>query len=373
MKARKLHIHSRHRDHPGVIASLADFDWRGGESLSLEALFADPTISLYCLDHSVEQAIFTKLPDGIDLSQAPFMYQKQFDSAEHLIALPYLDFIGFADSIELPEESALFLHNIGRCGSTALCRFLNEAPGVVALSEPDALTGILTAQFSRSMGNDLIRASMVWLFRPAVMGGESHYVVKLRNQATAIMKAYVDSMPQAKHIFLYRNVLEWLASFHRLRVNRGDKPARYSRQQIIEQQVAYFHCPPADIEPYAPPEITSYLSLEGRALGWFFMLGRYLDLHDNQWPIRAMRYEDLQADRDGFLNRVFAIMGLPSALSEGLSRAFDQDAQAGTIFARDGNRGNTIDLPASMQATVGQLLAYQPVLNRAEFILPGTI
>ena len=373
MMARKLHIISRRREHPGVIASLADFDWREGESMSLDALYTDPTISLYCLEHSGEQAIFTKLPDGIDLAQAPFMYQKQFDKAEHLIALPYRDFIGFADSIELTQETALFLHNIGRCGSTALCRFLNEAPGVMALSEPDALTGVLTGQFSRAWGSALIQACLVWLFRQAVFGGESHYVVKLRNQAVTVMKAYIDSMPHAKHIFLYRNVLEWLASFHRLRVNRGDTPTRYSRQQIIDQQVSYFRCSPADIERYAPLEITSYLSLEGRALGWLFMLGRYLDLHETQWPIRAMRYVDLQADRDGILKRVFAVMGLPSAEWERASPIFDQDAQAGTIFARDGNRANNIDLPDSMKATIHKLLAHQPVLNRADFLLPGTI
>ena len=373
MQARTLHIISRHRDHPGVIASLADFDWREGEPISLDALYADPTISLYCLDHASEQAIFTKLPDGIDLSQAPFVYQTQFDMAEHLVALPYLDFAGFADSIEFPQESAFFLHNIGRCGSTALCRFLNEAPGVVALSEPDALTGVLTGRFSRTWRSAFIQACSVWLFRPAAIDGNSHFVVKLRNQAVADMKAFVDSMPHAKHIFLYRNVMEWLASFYRLRVNRGDKPTRYSRQQIINQQVSYFGCPPADIERYAPREISTYLSLEGRALGWLFMLGRYLDLHENQWSISAIRYEDLLADRGSLLQRVLAMMGLPSETWDGADRTFDQDAQAGTIFARDGDLGNTISLPASMQATVHELLAHQPVLNRTDFILPGTI
>ncbi|MCE2472304.1 MAG: hypothetical protein J4G18_10480 [Anaerolineae bacterium] len=373
MSAKKLRIRSRHRQHPGVIASLADFEWQASETVDMARLMDDPRLTLYCLDAATEQAIFTATPAGIDLSRSPFMYQTQFDSAEYLVALPLFDFAGIADSIEPPGESILFLHNIGRCGSTLLCRALNEAPGVVAFSEPDALTGLLSLRhWSRSSVNDFFRASLVWLFRPAVVSG-THFVVKLRNQAAGMLKPFIDAMPEATHLFMYRDAIDWLASFHRLRVKRGDTPTRYSRATVIEQQAAYYQCSLADIAKLAPSAIRSYLGLEGRALAWLYMLERYLDCHDTGWPISALRYEDLQSNPDEVLKSVLAMMGLPDADGSAAQRVFQSDAQAGTRFARDGQRGNTVALPAEMQATVSRLLALQPVINSADYTLPDTL
>ncbi len=374
MSATKLDIVSRYREHPGVIASLADFEWTVGETMKAERLFDDPRYTLYCLDPTHESAIFTALPAGVDLSRTPFMYQAQFEGAEYLVSLPFLDFAGLVDSVLVEQESVLFLHNIGRCGSTALCRALNEVDGVMALSEPEALTNLISLRhFSRAWYSAFIHASIVWLFRPCVAGASKHFVIKLRNQSSVIIKGYIDSLPKATHLFMSRNVIDWLASFHRLRVNRGDEPRRYSRQQIIEQQAAYYQCPAAEFEALAPPEIPSYLGLEGRALGWLYMLGRYLELRETGWPISALRYEDLQMNRDAVLSEVLRLMGLPDKALSAAKRAFETDAQAGTIFARDGDRGNTVRLPAEMQATVRRILSEQPVIDRADFVLPGTI
>ena len=373
MSANKLDIHARYREHMGVVVSLADFQWTRGEAVSAESLVADPRFSLYCLDHDSQRAIFTSTPADIDPLDAPFMYQAQFDHAEYLVALPYPEFLRLAEQMPAPRN-LLCQHNIGRCGSTVLCRALNEIDGVLSFSEPDALTNFIgRVALPDAEPGRLLRACVAWLCRPAIAGANQHSVIKFRNQAAGTMKRYVDALPQARHLFMYRNAIDWLASFHRLRVNRGDKPRRYSRQQVIEQQAAYYQCDEEVFEALAPPKIASYLSLEGRALGWLYMLGRYLELREGGADIAAMRYEDLQANRDGVLLEALRLMGLPeSALSQAL-RAFETDAQAGTIFARDEGRGNTIRLPEEMQATVRRILSEQQVIDRADFVLPGTI
>lgn len=373
MSASKLEILSRYREHPGVIASLADFEWTAGTKLAADQLFDDPRYSLYCLDPEHELAIFTALPAGVDVSRTPFMYQAQFDQAEYLVSLPFLDFAGLVDSMEHEGESLLFLHNIGRCGSTALCRALNDVDGVISLSEPDALSNFLSLRhLPRWQYSTLIRASLVWLFRPSVSGGKTHCVIKLRNQSSAIMKGYIDALPEARHIFIYRNLIDWLASFQRLRVRRGDTPTRYSRAQIIAQQAAYYQCPAAEFERLAHPSLSSYLGLEGRALGWLYMLERYLEAQERGAALAAIRYEDLQRERDAVLLSVLRLLGLPEAALSQAAGAFATDAQAGTIFARDEGRGNTVALPAEMRATVRRLLALQEVIRSADFVLPGT-
>ncbi len=374
MTASKLRIHSRHREHMGVIASLDDFEWSAGDTIDAASMLDDPNITLYCLDQANKRAIFTALPADIDLSQAPFMYQAQFDQAECLVALPYADFLGLAEGIPFDDRVLLCLHNIGRCGSTVLGRALNEIDGAITLSEPDALTN-----FVRMRGlpprevRDLLRACARWLCRPAIVGDHRRIVIKFRNQATAVMGLYVEALPNALHLFMYRNVIDWLASFHRLHVKRAAQPTRYPREQVIDQQASYYGCPRAEIERLAHPSIESYRVLEGRAIGWLFMLEQFLELVESRAAVAALRYEDLQRDRHGLLLSVMKMMGLPDTSLNAALRAFASDAQAGTKLARDGGRGNTLALPEDQQATVRELLGKQPALNSADVVLPGTV
>ncbi len=374
MTAIKLHIHSRHREHMGIIASLDDFEWSAGDTIDAASLLDDPNITLYCLDQANKRAIFTALPADIDLSQKPFMYQAQFDQAEFLVALPYADFLELAEGIPFDDRALLCLHNIGRCGSTVLARALNEIDDVITLSEPDALTNFVKMRaVPERARRDLLRACARWLCRPAIVGDHRRIVIKFRNQATAVMGLYVQALPNALHLFMLRNVIDWLASFHRLHVKRAVEPKRYPREQVIDQQASYYGCPRAQIERLAPPSIESYRVLEGRAIGWLFMLGRYLELVESRAEVAALRYEDLQCDRDGLLLSVMKMMGLPDTSLNAARRAFASDAQAGTKLARDGGRGNTLALPEDQQATVRKLLAKQSLLNSADVVLPGTV
>jgi len=374
LSAIKLRIQSRHREHMGIITSLDDFDWIEDESIDAEPLLDDPNITLYCLDQANKRAIFSALPADIDLSSAPFMYQAQFDKAEFLVALPYADFLGLAEAIPFDDRALLCLHNIGRCGSTVVARALNEIDDVMALSEPDALTNFVKMNgLPPKERGDLLRACARWLCRPAIVRDHRRIVIKFRNQATAVMGLYVEALPQALHMFMYRNVIDWLASFHRLHVKRAALPKRYPREQVIDQQASYYGCPREQIERLAHPSIESYRVLEGRAIGWLFMLEQYLELLDSGAKIAALRYEDLQSDRDALLLALLQMMGLPSTGLNAARRAFKSDAQAGTKLARDGGRGNTLALPEDQQATVRRLLATQPLLNSADVILPNTI
>lgn len=373
MTASIMRILSRQREHMGVLTSPADFELAPGGSIDAEPLIDDPRFSLYCLDADNQRAIFACTPAGVDPLAAPFMYQAQFDHAEVLVALPYPEFLRLAERMAAPPK-LLCLHNIGRCGSTVVSRALNNIDGVISLSEPDALTAFIGLRsLPPAEQTDLLRACLAWLARPAIIGGAEQVVIKFRNQATAVLERYLEALPTARHLFMYRNVIDWLASFQRLRAKRGDRPARYSRAQVIEQQSAYYQCPAAEFERLAPPSLDSYLGLEGRALGWLYMLERALQAQERGAALRAIRYEDLQANRDAVLLSVLRPLGLPEASLSDAVGAFASDAQAGTKLARDGERGNTIQLPAEMQATVRRLLALQPVIRRADYVLPGTL
>ena len=90
-------------------------------------------------------------------------------------------------------------------------------------------------------------------------------------------------------------------------------------------------------------------------------------------PIAAIRYEDLQTRRDEILRHLLERMALPAETLNAARRGFDSDAQAGTAFARDDARGNTVALPEAMQATVIRLLSFQTLFRRPGQVIPGTI
>lgn len=369
MTASVLRILSRQREHMGVLTSLADFELAPGAEISAETLLGDPHFTLYCLDHENQRAIFAALPAGVDLLAAPFMYLAQFERAAFLVALPYADFLRLAERIAAAPK-LICLHNIGRCGSTVVSRALNNIDAVVSLSEPDALTGFIGMPAAQI---DLLRACVAWLARPAIIGEANQVVIKFRNQAMSALDHYLAALPAAQHLFMYRNVIDWLASFQRLRAKRGDKPTRYSRAQIIARQAAYYQRPAADFERLAHPALASYLELEGRALGWLFMLERYLNARARGAALTAIRYEDLQRERDTVVSALLQRLELPESALEDAVNAFARDAQAGTKLARDGARGNTVALPEEMQATVRRLLALQPVIRSADYTLPETL
>jgi hypothetical protein len=58
---------------------------KGAETISIQRILDDPTISLYCLDPEKEQAIFVKVPPDVNLNQAPFYYVAQYEQAIQLI------------------------------------------------------------------------------------------------------------------------------------------------------------------------------------------------------------------------------------------------------------------------------------------------
>ena len=106
-------------------------------ALDPSRLLDDPTLSLYTVDPAERTALFVRTPAQIDLSRVPFLWHTQFAEATEVVAVPFREFIDLAAHARSSLERIVFVHSIGRCGSTLACRSLAEADDVVALSEPD--------------------------------------------------------------------------------------------------------------------------------------------------------------------------------------------------------------------------------------------
>ncbi|HVU10363.1 MAG TPA: sulfotransferase domain-containing protein [Phototrophicaceae bacterium] len=373
MSATILQIERRERPRLSQITSLSDFTCTIDASVDSESLLGNPNISLYCLDHATRQAIFAELPPGNDLSQAPFYHQTQFEHAQRLIAVDYDDFGLLARRVDLDSSRLILIHNIGRCGSTLLSSALNQVSSVTSFSEPDVFSqAVVLRDHDRADLIDLLRRCVRLTFRPAVTGSTSTYSLKFRNQCVEVMDVYQAAFPQAKHLFLYRGGLSYVASLYRLS-SRNPRPP-ISREEALIRQAVYYNRPPASVERFFDPALESCSFELMLATGWLIMLDRYLELYAAGFRPLAVRYEDLNAQPERVLQAMFDFCGLPQAEIPRALEAFARDSQQHTPFARDeAHSGNTVVLPDDLAAQLQAIFARHPVIRSSDFVLPGTL
>ena len=375
MKATLLTIISRSDKHSSDISQLSDFIVTPGETVDAQTILENPNISLYCLDHDTQQAVFAELPSGIDLSQAPFYYQAQFDYAQRLLAVSYDVFHQLADQIPPNDPTRLILiHNIGRCGSTLLSTAFNELDSVISFSEPDVFSNFVTLRYhNRSELIRLLHSCLRMVFRPAVVGQAATYSLKFRNQSVDVIDLYYEAFPQAKHLFIYRNGMDWIASIYRMSLRRN----RHSLMGSAETQAlqaAFYNRAISAVKPFFDPTLATYTWETYRATGWLLMMDRYLELFSAGIHPLALRYEDLTAQPERVLSAIFEYCDLPAIEVAKAQRAFERDAQQNTILARDhAQAGNTIKLPDEIVVQIQMILSRHPVIHQADFVLPGTL
>jgi hypothetical protein len=375
MTAKQLHIKGRNQRQMRDLSSLRDFTWGEGDTVDAQQIVHNPKISLYCLDDARQEAIFTVLPEDIDLSQVPFVYQAQFDHTEYLIAVPYSIFLQLADNLSVDASQLICIHNVGRCGSTLLSQALNELESVTSLSEPDIFANFITIRHTpREEQIHLLQASYKFMFRPAVVGDTTRYVLKFRNHCADIMDLFAEAFPTAKHLFMYRNGLDWVASLYRIIYKTGRANMRLTLSEAIEQHGLFFNRPDDDFSSLFDSTKEDFSLPFCRAVLWVHMMTRYIEIYENGFRPITIRYEDLIEQCDETLSAIFEKLGLPKTAVSQAKKAFERDSQAGTKLARDdAQSGNVIQLPEEDVNNVHLLLAKYEHIRTSDVILPDTL
>lgn len=376
MEARVLRIENRYREQLSIPASLKDFTVQAGEPIDARIVVEQPQLSLYCLDDEARQAIFVELPPEVDLVQAPFYYQAQFDHARRLIAVPYEQLPHLANLLPNSLERLIVIHNIGRCGSTLLHHVLNKVDEVISLSEPDVLSQFVRLRSPKGERDTELVELLGWCARfickPSLYPkSASTYVFKLRNQCTEIIDLLFQAFPQARHLFLYRAAAGWASSLYRLVARHGPPPEKIPLGEAIQRWSDYSGRPisPAAFGVTFPGETISLV--EFAALAWLVMIDRYLLAYQQGFSMPAFRYEDLTAHRAQTVGAIFNYCHLPAtAVSEALG-AFAADSQRGTRLARS-EEGDTVTLNETHLAQIQAILAQYAGLQAPDFVLPGT-
>ena len=350
----------------GMAANIKDFTLCEDGTEDTAQLLIRPGLSLYCLDLEHKEAIFVSTPPEIDLEEAPFYYHAQFKHAQAVFTIGFETFLELAKRIP-PADTLILIHNIGRCGSTLLSKAFSRLESCTSYSEPDCFTQIAFWRKVDDPRDDLwkslLPACMKFIFRDTGAHRPSRAIIKFRSGCLNLLDLFLEEFPDAKHLFLYRNCESWVASLISLRSRRhpitvltreeSERNWHHHNGRCVDQSMFPFN--------HLPETLTWSQDL---AVSWLVYVELVTRIHE-EYPGRllAVTYEDLAANGETCLRRIFTHCNLPQDRLADSLKPFDHDSQAGTGFARvDTNAGLKRQLPES------DLALMQAVLNMHPFI-----
>ena len=213
--------------------------------------------------------------------------------------------------VTLRPNKLVFIHNIGRCGSTLIHHLLNRVDGARSLSEPDAISIIQSARAGRTTRDaeftDLLRSSVRVLFKPHSGSALDVGVIKLRSQCLDILELIYQTFPQAIHLFFYRSAHGWITSLQsrRVRFGRTEDFSLLSATNWFERH--YNHA--IDFTDFGltalPDPLTSVQQL---TIAWLIMMDQYLRGRQPDGKIPAVRYEELNASRQTVVSALLSYL-----------------------------------------------------------------
>jgi hypothetical protein len=376
MIIRQFNIESKHRRDVGFVASLNDLTVSGGDEVAASAIVDNTAVSLYCFDDVNRQAVFVELPQQIDLTQEPFVYQSQYEYTQRLFTVPFQLFNQLAK--ELPAvRQPIFIHITGRSGSTLLNHAFNASGLVKSLAEPDVVSQFASLRHQSDLVQEgelqeLADSTMRFLFKDHHAACIQSHAVKFRNQGTLVMDVFQAAFPQGKNLFLYRDVFGFVASFQRI-LRQVGLPESKSFLAWRDEFQSYLAGDLSHLSRYVGGEQVTLIIAEQLTLWWTAVIEWYLAQHNQGVPALAVSYADLVATPEETLATIFRYCGLPTnRVGQGL-QAYARDSQEGTRMARENPlEVNSQGLTLEEETAVQEILSKHPLIGRSDFTIPSS-
>jgi len=360
------------RRHAVANAGPGDFVVEPTGEIEPEEILRDPRFSLYCYDPANGAAHFVECDDPRLIDDAVFYYSAQAEHATALVSMPLETFHRLAREIPEPGSGLIFVHSVGRCGSTLLSKALAAVPGVLSLSEPDDLTQLVTLRvagtYSDAELRALIESGTRWHGKPRPGRPFDRLAIKTRAEALVLGDLLGAAFPRERHLFLYRDGIAWMRTLF-----RGFSEDRTMDDMVANRQMeeAWGRMLPLigalrnEEKPMNPVAV--------RMLAWITCMEGYLDLREMSVPVVAARFEDLTANPIPVLKAIFDFCEFPQVDWPTIEAVLARDSQEGTIFGQAERHKKNRVLTEDLVQQVRDLVATRPRLQTPEIILPGTI
>jgi len=319
-----------------------------------------------------QQAIFVEVPDAAQILAAPFYYLSQYENATQVLKISYETLEQLANQVTLDDKRLVLIYSLGRCGTTVTSSAFSLAEGVVSLSEPDIFTQLVQMRdFSNT--NDLeisklVKFCFLLTCKDRRNGHQPLWVIKFRSFVMEIADLIDANFPQAKSLFLYRHVDPWGRSFARA-FGGNSTPTQeqligfWMWNKMLVKKVDQYNL--TSLEEINPGLILSLM--------WLNNMERCLERLDAEQEILPVRYEELKANPEQVIRKIFDYCGVHVTDTSKLLDVLDKDSQAETPISRDQLKQVGWTIGSDDFAIIQKVIAEQPVINTPDYQLPGTL
>ena len=357
MKTTLHPVTGRTKAFDNAYAKFADFELGAGEAVASDVV-VQPGWAPYAIDAEARMVSFVRLPAGVDLHAAPFVLITEYKEAEAVIALPFEEVARLASTLADPKIILVF--SMGRCGTTLMSHVLNGPSNVAGLSEPPIFEHRpLRALSLHEDVTGLIRNLCRLLFASRTKRDADTLAIKFRSQALFIAGLFWKALPEARNVFMYREAVSWGNSFLQFLASLGVGAPTDIETRDFHWQMVSADMPLSALERFIPIDRPPMDAGAILAPGWTIHMEEYVRLRALGMPFIALRYNELVADREREVGRIFDHCGLSRDGIAAALKAFDHDSQEGTAIARTENpRRFTPEERASYLAALAKVPAF---------------
>ena len=332
MKATVYKPSNKTREASLGIATIGMFNLLEAEEVSAQDILENSSITLYCLDFENRQAVFVEIPSEIDLSVVPFYFLTQFEAATRILTISFETMIDLAKKIVLEDSRFIFIHSVGRSGSTLASQIFSQLPSVLNISEPDALTNLVVARhkglFDEKELFSLLRASVAMLCKNT---SAKICVIKGRSFTIDLGDWLHTLFPEAKHLFLYRDGESYLQSG----LKAFGQEAKRLEEEELEKQLQRRKYLGELVPAIAKLDANRFLPHAGiLSLMWLSTMQSYVELCDLGIDSFAIRYESWQTMPQTTAKAMLDFCQCTPGDMTAVQQTLNRDSQQGTTLAR---------------------------------------
>lgn len=347
----------------GGYASLDRFTLCDGGEIESDIVLDNDNISLYCLDHANERVIFVESATEVDYTIVPFIYFTQTDHAIRLIAVSYAELAGLASHVPQPEQ-LVFIFSVGRTGSTLMNQILNQVDGVVSFSEPDFFTNFVAVAYQTEDRQQLVPLMRHCFQLFARRYGNQKIALKMRSDVIDVADIINVAFPNAKHLFMYRNIPDWAASYWNYYVPNA-AGAGLVKVMDIRNFLNTYHgrCPYVETHLLGEHHVSIMVQVMAR---WLVHIDAFYRVYELGVPLFIFRYEDLAQHSEAMLEKLFDYLDIPQFQVQKAMNGFSDHSQRGEKFSG----GNQRRLGNEQMEIIHQMLALHPRRLTVDLALP---
>ena len=371
MIATTYEIIAKRRPFPFSIVDIKDFELREKGQIGAEDILSNAHMTLYALDFENGRAVFVETSPEADLSQAPFYFLAQYEAASCIVTLPFEAMIALAQSVKLEDSKLIFIHSMGRCGSTLASKIFAQVPGVINMSEPDVLTQLVAARFMQPDQQTglkmLLDASIRMLCKTPAQTG---WCIKGRSWVIELGDWLHAFYPRAKNIYLYREAESWI---------RSNMNALFDEARITPEQLFQYEDETRGWMQFFVPSIARYdpeqhLSATGfSSLMWLANMERYTELHQAGIEMLAIPYPNWKLDARRTAYSMLEYCGCRPDDLTGIEATLEKDSQAGSVVSQDAVQQKTTGTRLFDPVELNRHLQAHAYIRTADFEVPNTL